>query len=274
MDNYLERLQNKEIEMLKAISNVCDKLDLTYVIISGTLLGSVRHRGFIPWDDDIDIGMPREDYEVFLKEGQKLLPSNLFIQHYSTERETNNLYIKVRDVNTVFLENDNQNANICHGIFIDVFPFDRIKTSFCGPKREYYRRRVFNIISGCYSKEYVESVRNPYKRMVGKLIHKTICSLKDQNSFLKKEDLRRKKLNSCGNDCYLLNMFIWNDVVTYEELFDRELMQFGEEEFYGPKQYDKVLTKYYGADYMQLPPVEKRITHKPLKVIFDIAKER
>ena len=78
-DNWREKLCETELELLLAVTSVCEKLNLTYVICAGTLFGAIRHKGFIPWDDDIDIGMKRADFDKFLKEAQDLLPENLFI---------------------------------------------------------------------------------------------------------------------------------------------------------------------------------------------------
>ena len=270
----LKRLQQIETQMMKAIHDVCQQLNIGYVMVSGTLLGAVRHQGFIPWDDDIDIGMTREDYETFLREGQKLLPANLFIQHYTTEKTTNNLFIKVRNTNTLFLENDNQNYDMNHGIFIDVFPFDRVPSSRLGAKMEYWKRKKFNIIAGCYSEEYIKTVQSSLKRKVGFWIHRHICGKRPIDAFFKREDERRKRQDRKGYDCYLLNQFTWDGTATHEELFGSQLYPFEQEQFWGPKDADTILTRYYGPRYMELPPEDKRITHEPLKVVFDLQQEK
>ena len=74
------KLKEIELEIFKEFISVCQQLNLKYYIIAGTLIGAIRHKGFIPWDDDIDVAMPREDYEIFISKGQALLPDNLFIQ--------------------------------------------------------------------------------------------------------------------------------------------------------------------------------------------------
>ena len=172
MQSYLKQLQELEIEILEAIDNTCEKLDISYIIISGTLLGAIRHKGFIPWDDDIDIGMTRNDFFLFLKNGQKYLPNHLFIQHYTTEPNDNKIYIKVRNKDTLFIENDTEDINICHGIFVDVFPFDKCKKGKYNTKIEYYRRKKYNTLVQCYSKKTVMSIINPVKRGIANIIHR------------------------------------------------------------------------------------------------------
>lgn len=266
MDSYLRRLQKEELQILSAVDEVCDKLGLSYVIISGTLLGAVRHKGFIPWDDDIDIGMDRADFDKFLKEGQQYLPKHLFIQHYSTEKNDNKIFIKIRNKNTLFIENDTEDDNICHGIFIDVFPFDKCKKG--EEEREYKRRAKFNLLVQCYSTKTVNTVQNPLKRFFAKTVNKTYCKVFPLCKVLRKEENRRRTLDAVGDDCYLLNMFSWNGTVTRAELFVRRRYEFEGQYFWGPVSYDSVLKKYYG-DYMSIPPVEKRITHQPKMVEFE-----
>ena len=80
-NEILEQLKQIETEMLKEFILVCEKLNVKYYLAYGTLIGAIRHKGFIPWDDDIDVVMPREDYEIFLEKAQALLPEHLFLQH-------------------------------------------------------------------------------------------------------------------------------------------------------------------------------------------------
>lgn len=267
MNTYLARLQAEEIQILQAVDKACEKLNIKYVIISGTLLGAIRHKGFIPWDDDMDIGMERSDFDKFLKEGQNHLPKHLFIQHYTTEKNDNKIYIKVRNKNTLFVENDTEDMDVCQGIFVDVFPFDKCKI---GKEKHEYRKRVaFNLLVQCYSDKTIKTVQNPIKRLCAIIVNKTYCKFVPILKVLKREEARRKKLDARGDDCYLLNMFAWNGTVTSDELFSRTKYLFENNYFWGPIDYDDILKKYYG-DYMIIPPVEKQITHKPKKVLFEL----
>ena len=266
MSDYLKRLQSEEVQILQAIDKTCEILNIHFVIIAGTLLGAIRHKGFIPWDDDIDIGMERADFDKFLKEGQKYLPEKLFIQHYTTEKNDNKIFIKVRNKNTLFIENDTEDLDICHGIFVDVFPFDRCKIG--KEKNEKKKRTMFNLLVQCYSTNAINTIQNPIKRLCARFINKTYCKIVPLQKVLSKEEKRRRKLDAMGDDCYLLDAFYGNATVTQKELFDRKKYNFEKDYFWGPVDYDSVLKKYYG-DYMTIPPVEKRITHKPKVVRFE-----
>ena len=268
MEDYLKKLQKTEIDILKEIDRVCEKLNINYVIISGTLLGAIRHQGFIPWDDDIDIGMIRHDFNIFLREGQKYLPSNLFIQHYTTEKNDNKIYIKARNINTEFIEKDTENEEICHGIFVDIFPFDKSKKGKWNEKIEFYKRKKFNMLVQCYSRNTIQTIIHPIKRKLAEFINKSYCKLIPIRKVLEKEEKRRIRLDGRGDDCYLLNQFSWNGTVTEKELFDKKKYKFDGEYFWGPVNYDSILRKYYG-EYMIIPSPDKQITHKPLLIKFE-----
>ena len=120
----LKQIQSKEKEIFQAFISVCEQLKLPYFIVGGTLLGAVRHKGFIPWDDDIDIAMLRPDYEIFLSRAQALLPDNIFFQTIDTDPEYLGNYAKLRHNQTTFLESAVKTKHIHHGLFIDVFPLD------------------------------------------------------------------------------------------------------------------------------------------------------
>lgn len=120
----MTELQKKELEILDAFIDVCSRLELKWFMVCGSALGAVKYGGFIPWDDDIDIGLFRDDYEIFVKEAGKYLPSHLFLQNYHTEPQYPSVYSKLRHLGTAFIEKNSENLDINHGVFIDIFPLD------------------------------------------------------------------------------------------------------------------------------------------------------
>ncbi len=123
-DPAVNDLQKTELNILKEFLRVCQLLDLRYYLVCGSALGAVKYRGFIPWDDDIDVALPRADYERFLKEAPALLPQWCFVQNYRTEGRFHLLGTKLRDSRTTYVELMCENLPIHHGVFIDVFPLD------------------------------------------------------------------------------------------------------------------------------------------------------
>lgn len=117
-------LQKKEFDILREFIGICEKLELTYFLVCGSALGAVKYGGFIPWDDDIDVALPRKDYEIFLEKAQDMLPEWCFVQNYRTDSRFHLLGTKLRDSRTTLVENMCSGLNINHGVFIDVFPLD------------------------------------------------------------------------------------------------------------------------------------------------------
>ena len=264
----LKSLQKKEVEILQAIHDASEALGIKYVIMHGSLLGAVRHKGFIPWDDDIDVCMPREDYDRFVKEGGRYLPENLKIQHVLYEKECPNLFAKVRDSSTVFLHEEHVNLNINQGVFIDVFPVDRIKKGQISIDVEYRKRRLFNIINACYDMAYVKTIKRPLRKIIGYLVHYVVCKgvlfWQRRDKYILREEKRRRRGHERGDDCTFVSI---SKKITgpYSLFLERTKYEFEESLFYGPKDYDALLSLLYG-DYMKVPPKEEQITHKPLLV--------
>ena len=120
----VQKMNAVQLEIFKEFVKVCKKLDLKYYMAHGSLLGTLRYEGFFPFDDDIDLLMPRKDYDRLLKEGQALLPSKYFVQSCKTEKEYPLAFAKIRDSETAFIQPVMENFNVNMGIYIDIFPLD------------------------------------------------------------------------------------------------------------------------------------------------------
>ena len=136
VENSLTNIQQIEYEMLKALLKCCEKLKIKVYLIGGSALGAVRHHGFIPWDDDIDVAMMRQDFERFITYGQEYLPEYIFLQSRLSEPNLLINFAKIRDSRTTFIESSLKNSKINHGVFIDVFPFDYF------PDNEHDKKRI------------------------------------------------------------------------------------------------------------------------------------
>ena len=124
----MNELQKTEFEILKSFIEVCQKLNLRYYLVCGTALGAVKYGGFIPWDDDVDVALPREDYRIFCEEAPCLLPDYYFLQNHLTDPAYPGIYSKIRDSRTTYIEISSADLPINHGIYIDVFPLDGYPT--------------------------------------------------------------------------------------------------------------------------------------------------
>lgn len=117
-------LQKVEFEMLQEAIRICDELQLNYYLVCGSALGAAKYHGFIPWDDDVDIGLFREDYDAFISKAQERLPMHLFLQNHMTDPQCPHIFSKIRNNDTTYIEKSVSHLNIHHGVYIDVFPLD------------------------------------------------------------------------------------------------------------------------------------------------------
>lgn len=256
----LAQLKQLEIAMLREFVNVCNKLNLRYYLLGGTLLGAVRHQGFIPWDDDIDVGMPREDYNVFLKEGQALLPKYLFIQSLNTEPEYPMCFAKIRNSKTTFVESSIAHLHINHGVYIDVFPLDNYpdgeKEKAFVKKNRFYNRRISMI--------YRLNGRLTCKQRAISLLMK-LWYPNVKTAIQKREKLYRS-VRSSGRIANHGGAWGQKEIVPADWYGAGTPVMFEGMELMAPEKYHNWLTQVYG-DYMQLPPVEKRVGHHYTDVI-------
>ena len=262
----LSLIQNGVFEILKYVRDVCDQNRLTYYLAYGTLIGAVRHQGFIPWDDDIDISMPVPDYLRFLEIAQDELGDGFFIQNYNTEDNCCLSYTKVRLKGTTVQPADWRLFHIFHGAWIDIFPMFysdsdkdfRIKRflykfSTLLQAKDLYHNYVLvngknpNLILNDFLASVVAILPMKLRKRLHQKILDYVFSGKDGRYLCRCAVIARRFDADCflGDICYH----------PFEQLSLRV-----------PNNYDKVLRDEYG-DYMQFPPEDKRGTHGEIEVI-------
>lgn len=253
-------LQKIELEMFKIFVDICEKLDIKYYLIAGTLLGAVRHKGFIPWDDDIDVGIMRDEYERFLIEAPKLLPEHIFLQTNATDPEYPHFYAKLRNENTAFIENSVKDNKMSHGVFIDVFPLDR-----CDLKKK--NSKLFQLKAKIYSMRSSSLMKN-YELDFKRRLIRAACALICPNA--RKAIAKLDKLyQSMPNGEYLVNfsgIYGEREIMPAEWYAEGVMLPFEDTVATVPIEYDKWLSRVYG-DYMTPPPIEKRGIQHPIFLI-------
>lgn len=256
----LSALKEKELDLLKAFITVCQQLDLTYFVVGGTLLGAVRHKGFIPWDDDIDIGMLRADYEVFVAKAQQMLPEHIFLQTVDTDPEYLANYAKLRHSDTTFIETTVKNRKINHGIFIDIFPLDYYPDA--STARNFFQFR---------NKMYSHRISAEYEAIAFSRLHKAVHFVlkgifPNVNKVLHKRNNLLKAYSSGSHIASHCGAWGKKEIVPAQWYQETTVLEFEGLQVTAPKNYHAWLTHYYN-DYMQLPPVEKRKSHHYTEII-------
>ena len=145
--SMIKRAWATALDVLCEVDRICCKYNIKYYAEWGTLLGAVRHAGFIPWDDDMDIGMTWNNYQRFLKLAPEKMDDRFFIQTCQTDLNYHNIFAKVRLRNTHMIEKVTENIEICDGIFVDIFPYISIKESLLKSKCYMFRLRILGKMS-------------------------------------------------------------------------------------------------------------------------------
>lgn len=255
-------LKEVQIEIMKHVHDFCVSHNIKYFICSGTLIGAIRHKGFIPWDDDIDIMLPRNDYERFIElfskeKGRYMLWSHRIQHDYPYP------YAKVTDQSTIKLENLTCRVDL--GVDIDVFPIDDlpddeqlVNRAIQKGKRLLFQRNL-KLISLSKNRSFFKNIALVLGRMA--LSYKSIYKI---NLELDKNAVQ---FNGCEGtmSADLVYCIAGNKEIKERDSYaETVLVPFENEEFYAPMGYDKFLRSHYG-DYMQLPPIDKQISHHGFK---------
>lgn len=267
--DILKQAQLVMLRILKIVDYICKKNKLDYWLDSGTLLGAVRHKGFIPWDDDIDIAMPRDDYNKFIEVSKRELPKDLFLQFYDTDSEYDMPWVKVRDCNSYIEEYKYGNYN--HGLFVDIFPMDTYgeKNEKVNLARKKYKR-IYKILT--MVKEPFEKNRN--KRILlknnikfcRKVILFPYVLMNKKDVMIKLDHIKQKYISKLedksGNFMgYGIDAMFWESIIFEKErIYPLVEIEFEGCKFLAPKDYHGYLIDQFG-DYMVMPPENKRIPH-------------
>lgn len=274
--NILHQLSEEEIQqlrkiltdMLMDIDTVCKKHNLRYMLGYGSCLGAIRHVGFIPWDDDLDLLMPREDLKKFLEVFEQEMGQNYEYTAPNTAKESKNNFTKVYKKNTLYLEISDVNNSFPRGIYIDIFPLDYVPTNpffrlLKGYWCNFLCKASVSVFYAQYSNaeliKFMKQNKKMYlvfrlRQLLGKLAsiisHKTWVNWADKAMVSKLSD----GLADYSGNCF-------NKVLSSEVFFPLREGVFNGKLTYLPNRPDLYLEAMYGNDYMQLPPEEDRQRH-------------
>ena len=262
MPNELSELQRAMLEMMKWFHNYCVQNNITYYTICGSMIGAARHKGFIPWDDDIDVGIPRKDYDRLIRISKKLnIQKDRYIIESYRDNNSDFQYAcgKVYDTHTTLIEN--KRIKTKRGIFIDIFPIDGIGKSYREALSN-YRPIKRQLILLTLKTSDVRKGRSWYKNLIIKIMGLVPDSILSVNNIVKKIDILSHKHSYddsrwCGA---LYSVWGTKEIVKKEVFGKPTLYKFEDTEIYGVEKYDQYLTSVYG-DWRKMPPMSKRVTH-------------
>lgn len=241
----LVALQNKGIEIFSDVLKAFEAMGLTYYCVGGTALGATKYQGFIPWDDDIDIAMPRKDYMTFLKNGQKHLPNYLYISSCFNERKNFLSVTKVRDIRTSYFDVETAKYDICHGIFIDIFPIDGYKG-----KESIWKKILLGRI------DYSTHKDKPFNLRIRGFVCRLLTMFKTLNGCAKSIEriLMRNKIEDCD--------FVYTRIMSFDKrIFSTPTKgRFANLEICLPSKNETYLEICYG-DITKDVPTNKQIPH-------------
>lgn len=266
MDAVLRKLQLTQLEILKVFDEFCRAHDLKYSLYAGSLLGAVRHRGFIPWDDDLDVCMSREEYDRFLKLWPEHPVEGYVLQNKENSKYFDQSFTKLRKDHTTFLQNRREIGNHHTGIFLDIFPMDRIPNGKWN--RAVFRMRcmVYQLIT----REFVPPKGNLVVKFGSAIL--LACVPKARRPKLRSRLLSRITEHHADTNCE--TVFIETMATIGKPhtalLAERYVeLPFEDGAFLCFAYWDAYLTRKFG-DYMQLPPEEERAwRHHPIIIDFE-----
>lgn len=260
MNHELSELQKRLLPLLAWYHNFCIENNLQYYLLGGTMLGAARHQGFIPWDDDVDVGMPRGDYEIFLKLTQKKEFGDFVVEGIDTENADFFYgYAKIYDTKTTLIENTRY--QIKRGIYIDLFPLDGVANSK-GEISSYFKP-IFNKYQLLLARTCaIRDGRKWYKNLVIRIARLIpSCIVNDKKLMFSIDSMcKSRRYEEC---LYVGNLYgNWGEreIVNKSVMGTPTLYKFENLEVYGVSDYDGYLTSLYG-DWRKLPPKDRQVTH-------------
>lgn len=267
----MDLLHQVDMDIAKEVLRICEKHGLTYYMLGGTMLGAIRHKGFIPWDDDIDLGMPRDDYERFLEIAPQELAAHLKLVNYRTDPNYMYYITRILDTDTTVIEERIGNDNKYTHASIDIFPIDGTPNNPIARKIYFFRVMYHRaLMSLCY-KDSIDRKRKRSKKeqlLLWIMEHIPVDKLTTPYKQKCKIDklLRKQKIQGSKYIGNIMGAYRTREIVPAEYYGEGAMYPFEDMQMRGLAMYDEYLTYTYG-DYMQLPPEESRKTHfKILKI--------
>lgn len=261
-DIQLKKLQKAILLITDEIDRICRKYNIKYSLVGGSMLGAIRHKGFIPWDDDMDIGMLRQDYDKFLEICKTELNEEFDLQTNTNDQNYVYGFAKILLKDTYLVQFGHEKTKSRKGIYVDIFPLDNVPEDMS--KRKKQRKKNYLYIKMLDRKFTAKSLKGmPFKKKLAFMILDVMNIFCSQQKLIQKLNSNMILYNesSTENVCNMAGYYGY-DRETIPLRYFKKLIQvpFEDRTYYIMADYDAYLTDIY-KDYMKLPPVEQRRTH-------------
>ena len=280
-DITLKRLQSIELMIANDLKRICKENDIQYFGFAGTGIGVLRHQGFIPWDDDIDLGFLRDDYEKFIRIAKEELKDKYTVMNCETDPNYPLMTTRLMLKGTKFREEALKDLKCELGIFLDLYAFDQVSDN-----EEEFKKQCRDawLYSHLMILRSIPFPVLPVKGIKGKIAHGAtavvyggLSLLHVSKTWLAKKAKEAATRYNGGKKTKSVNFFFDTlpdmCVYHYDELFPLVELPFENTTFTFPKEQDRYLRTFYRGDYMQLPPEDKRKNHFPYELDFGIYKD-
>ncbi len=255
----LEEQRKIQIDLLNELRRVCDENNIKYFLAGGSLLGAIRHKGYIPWDDDIDINMLKEDYDKFLKIFNEKCNNKMKAVSYKNMDGYYYQFAKVTNLETVLVEKNSRDIPGL-GVNIDIFPLYYLPDNNPKALDKIYKKQKFlySFINMYKTKDIEKATKNKFKLILKKIAIPIIDKLKIYKIALRKIENLTKKYKKTNTVAYIGGRYARKEIMPASYVSDYKYAEFEGEEYKIPIEIEEYLTKHYG-NYMELPPENERV---------------
>ena len=270
-NSELRKLQLTILDIIKLFVEICDKHHLRYFMVGGTMLGAARHKGFIPWDDDVDMGMPRKDYEKFIKIVREELPEGYDFLNYKTDKEYKRYFSRIVNKN-VKIYNTSNSVEIIENAWLDIFPYDGMPKNRIMQKVHFWYMTGWRLLYHMSCFEELVNLNRPgrpkYQQLIIKFIEKTkIGHNLNTKKLMKRIEKGLKKYTYDDSDTVVsfFGAYMTKEIIDKSIIGNLQYYDFEDTKFLGAEKYDEFLTHYYG-DWKKPPKDEHKDKHSIRKI--------